>query len=167
MYYILIFEIKKKVTAYISKNTWYIEPGLYLYVGRAKKNLNHRIKRHISKTKKLRWHIDHLTSNKASTVIGYILIPLDSFKSECEIAKELEKYGLNRLKLGATDCRCNGHLLWKESSLDKILKIIKNLEGKNEKDSSHTNINYFSVKLLNHKNPEKNSSPCPNEHSKD
>lgn len=38
-------------------------PGFYFYIGSAQKNLLSRLNRHLSKKKKLHWHIDFVTSN--------------------------------------------------------------------------------------------------------
>ena len=35
-------------------------PGLYLYTGSALRNYEARIRRHLSSTKKMRWHVDYL-----------------------------------------------------------------------------------------------------------
>ena len=37
------------------------EKGGYLYVGSAKRNRDARIRRHLARTKKVRWHVDYLT----------------------------------------------------------------------------------------------------------
>ncbi|NPA14917.1 MAG: GIY-YIG nuclease family protein [Deferribacteres bacterium] len=167
MYYILLLKIKKELVITTSRHRWHIKPGTCLYVGRAKKNLFHRIRRHLSKEKKLRWHIDHLTCRGESDVVGYVLIPLESFPSECEIAQRLEALGFERLNFGSSDCRCRGHLLWKEASLDKILKEIKTLEGRDEKNGHSGDVSPFDCKLFNPEDSGKDGSTCPDNHPED
>ena len=79
--------------------------GYYLYVGSAK-NLK-RIERHFYKNKKLKWHIDYLTTKKYVNVLqAYI-----SNKEESELAKFLGKYFKSIKKFGASDDKiCNSHL---------------------------------------------------------
>ncbi len=36
--------------------------GYYYYIGSAQKNFHHRIKRHLTRDKKIHWHVDHLTT---------------------------------------------------------------------------------------------------------
>lgn len=48
--------------------------GYYYYIGSAQKNLSQRIDRHFRTTKKVHWHIDHLTTNKNIVVkTAYII----------------------------------------------------------------------------------------------
>ena len=42
--------------------------GLYLYTGSAKRNMEARIRRHCSKEKRLRWHIDYLLAAPGAEV---------------------------------------------------------------------------------------------------
>ena len=66
--------------------------GYYYYVGSAQKNLYHRIKRHLTKDKKIHWHIDHLTtipSNKIKRIFFAENQPKDL---EIKIANELSAF---------------------------------------------------------------------------
>ncbi len=88
------------------------QPGYYLYVGSAQKNLSARLERHDKKRKPTRWHIDYL-SNKAE-MLGAIEIP-GPRQRECELAAELsEMFELVTPGFGASDCRCDGHLFYSE-----------------------------------------------------
>jgi len=53
-----------------------IEPGIYGYVGSARGmgGLRSRIARHIAKDKKIRWHIDYLTSLRDVRTLSIIYI---------------------------------------------------------------------------------------------
>ncbi len=112
--YILILHNNKKVTKKIGKlGDFIFLPGYYLYIGSAKKNLDKRIERHIRKEKKLHWHIDYLTTD-------FYMIKVVAFSnvvfSECELAQSIkEEFDLiEPIKgFGASDCRCNTHLFFK------------------------------------------------------
>jgi sugar fermentation stimulation protein A len=86
--------------------------GMYLYVGRARKGLSARIKRHMRRRKKLFWHIDYLLQ-KAK--IERIWIRPDYF-AECTAAREIEKSCPASSTViqgfGSSDCRCPGHLVY-------------------------------------------------------
>ncbi len=67
--YLLIFEVPNSFKI----RSWYLERGLYCYVGSAwgSGGLRARLLRHFSKTKRLRWHIDYVLqhSNPICAVI--------------------------------------------------------------------------------------------------
>jgi Uri superfamily endonuclease len=44
--------------------------GVYIYTGSARRNLEHRIRRHLSAVKRIRWHIDYLLSNPGVRVLA-------------------------------------------------------------------------------------------------
>ena len=81
--------------------------GRYIYTGSARKNLLARVQRHLSKNKKLHWHIDYLLSSPAAAVIDVVL-----FKTpECDI----NRHAVGTIPVvgfGASDCRadCGSHL---------------------------------------------------------
>jgi len=86
------------------------EPGVYLYVGTAQRNLPARLERHARRKKLLRWHIDYL-STKAK-MLGVMIVP-GPRERECELAGELgDVYELAVPGFGASDCRCGGHLFY-------------------------------------------------------
>ena len=63
--YILVLELRKPFLGRIgSLGMIQLEPGTYLYVGSARGpgGLRARIGRHVSKEKRVRWHIDYLTT---------------------------------------------------------------------------------------------------------
>lgn len=59
--------------------------GYYVYIGSAMNNLESRVKRHLSKSKKLHWHIDYLL--KHSQIVE-VIYNLDK-KVECNLSKEI------------------------------------------------------------------------------
>lgn len=89
------------------------KPGIYFYVGSAKRNLSARIERHGRKKKLMHWHIDYL-SVKAE-MLGAIIIHGQRIK-ECKIAEGLGKtLELVVPGFGASDCKCAGHLFYTAS----------------------------------------------------
>lgn len=87
----------------------HLEPGTYCYVGSAMGGLDQRLSRHLSRTKTLRWHIDHLTviCDRAEAWESY-----PRFLPECELARLAEECGMVPAAegFGCSDCRCRTHL---------------------------------------------------------
>jgi len=89
------------------------EPGFYLYVGSAQRNLLARLDRHGRRRKPLRWHIDYLSCH--ATMIGAMTVPGPRTR-ECELARELSgRFDLAVPRFGASDCGCPGHLFYSPS----------------------------------------------------
>ena len=87
--------------------------GTYLYVGSAQRNLAARVGRHFAREKRIRWHIDHLTTHADVTVTRAAIWPLGK-EWECQLAEALVAAELAERVVpgfGASDCRCGGHLL--------------------------------------------------------
>ena len=95
--------------------------GLYLYVGSAQNNLEKRITRHISKTKKKFWHIDYLLDNDFARIIN-VFVKKAGKSMECRTALKLGKNGSVIKNFGCSDCRCPSHLIKIKKSQD-ISKI--------------------------------------------
>ena len=71
--YLLFLEFKEPETLAIGRLGEHAFPaGLYAYAGSALGGIEKRVGRHFSKSKKKRWHIDHLT-DKAEP-LDYIAI---------------------------------------------------------------------------------------------
>ncbi len=87
---------------------FWLERGLYLYVGSAQRSLSARLERHARRIKPLRWHIRYLSAEV--TMVGAMIVP-GLGQRECESARELRHmYELAVSGFGASDCRCGGHL---------------------------------------------------------
>ena len=84
------------------------EPGIYLYVGRARRHLRQRLERHMRHARRRRWHIDYLLEAAAARE-AYIVPTLQ----ECALARELAAAPGARVipRFGSSDCRCPGHLI--------------------------------------------------------
>ena len=83
------------------------KPGIYKYTGSAKKNLNSRLQRHLTKDKKSHWHIDYLTSHP-----DIIIIQVKRFETkECQLNQQTNGK-IPHPGFGSTDCRqhCGSHL---------------------------------------------------------
>ena len=80
--YQLYILVNKDLNLQIRKlGQFHFPAGQYIYTGSAKKNMQSRIKRHRSKDKKCRWHIDYLLVNPHTEVtqVNY------STRPECEL----------------------------------------------------------------------------------
>ena len=81
--------------------------GHYCYVGSARNGLDQRIRRHMSKDKKIHWHIDRLT------MISKEMRAFESFSlTECELGCLVSEAGGSPVMngFGCSDCRCGTHL---------------------------------------------------------
>ena len=63
--YQLHIQLTRPVTITVGRlGKFQFPAGQYVYTGSAKRNLEARIRRHLSKHKKLRWHIDYLLTHR-------------------------------------------------------------------------------------------------------
>ena len=108
--YQLHIQLLRPTRIQIGSLGWHHFPaGHYIYTGSAKRNLEARIQRHLSKHKKLRWHIDYLLAHPAAQIIRVER----SAKAECAWNQQTEgKIVVPRF--GASDCRtgCGSHLTY-------------------------------------------------------
>ena len=95
--------------------------GYYAYVGSAMNSLEGRIKRHLKKEKKMKWHIDFLLQH---AIIKKIFYKESMEKEECSIAKKFNGFDFIP-KFGSSDCKCKSHLFYSKS-IEKIESIVKN-----------------------------------------
>jgi Uri superfamily endonuclease len=106
-------------------------PGIYLYIGRAKKHLRGRLARHLRSEKKFFWHIDYLLREARIKEIWYQL----DFFNECHIASEIiEACGEDCspiLGFGASDCQCPSHLIYYNGE-HSFLSSLRNKSTLNE-----------------------------------
>lgn len=81
--------------------------GCYIYTGSAKRNMHARIRRHLTKSKKLKWHIDYLLSNPSAKVMQVKLFD----EEECGLNQRTSGQLLIP-GFGASDCKhhCGSHL---------------------------------------------------------
>jgi len=98
------------------------EEGIYTYVGSAMGGLGARLKRHLRKQKRKRWHIDYFL--EIAQIVD--LVPIESpTRCECDIATNLAGHFRPIHGFGSSDCRCTGHLFFvgsDKTSLDNIVR---------------------------------------------
>jgi Uri superfamily endonuclease len=118
--YCLIIEVDENQHLKIGKKLELdFKKGYYVYIGSAMNNLESRVKRHLSKTKKYHWHIDYLL--KDNDVIE-VIYNLDK-KVECEISQELVKYNEFIQDFGCSDCECESHLYYYKNKKEAIEEV--------------------------------------------
>lgn len=113
MTYVLLIFLKSGVEKIIGKigKVKFLR-GYYAYVGSARLNFEHRIRRHLKREKTLFWHIDYLLSDERAKVEK---IFYTNQAIEHEVAMSLYKSGFKVVKnFGSSDCNCPGHLFYVE-----------------------------------------------------
>ena len=111
----------------------HFDAGSYLYVGSARRNLRQRVARHLATTKRVRWHIDYLTTRPGVRVVGAVMVQNLSL-AECDLAKKigLDLDGTVPVPgVGMSDCRnrCPAHLWWRRrpTTLDEVVAVLPGL----------------------------------------
>ena len=102
--------------------------GYYVYVGSALNSIDSRIRRHLSKEKKLFWHIDYLLNAPGSSV-EEVILERSPEKWECSVALKISEEGLSTDRFGCSDCKCRSHLFYFESE-ESAKKACLNSFGK-------------------------------------
>ena len=117
--------------------------GTYCYAGSAMNGLDQRIGRHLSREKKIRWHIDYLTLS-ADSVAAYLSESPGEI-GECRMAELMKKAGWTPVKgFGCSDCRCQSHLFRvTEGDENRILSVLGEAAGRS--DSATTLIIYQTL----------------------
>jgi Uri superfamily endonuclease len=87
--------------------TFVFPAGRYVYTGSALRNLEARIARHLSRDKRLRWHIDYLLAAPGARVVRV----RRAAEGECEL-NGATRGAVIVAGFGAGDCRsgCGSHL---------------------------------------------------------
>ena len=109
--YQLFIIVTKEIELKVGKLGKFIFPiGSYVYTGSAKKNIDKRIERHLSKKKNLHWHIDYLLNSDAVQIINI----KKSQMTECSLNKKT-KGTIIINGFGSSDCNlcCKSHLKYK------------------------------------------------------
>jgi Uri superfamily endonuclease len=116
--YQLTIQVRQDSTIQIGKlGTFHFPAGYYVYTGSAKRNLEARIQRHLSKEKRLKWHVDYLLSAPEVEIIKVARWT----EPECEVNQQVNGNVLIP-RFGATDCcaGCGSHLKFL-SKLDALI----------------------------------------------
>ncbi|HIE08421.1 MAG TPA: GIY-YIG nuclease family protein [Armatimonadetes bacterium] len=111
--YQLLLRLKRGRRIKVGKlGAFYLPAGWYVYTGSALKGLEARVRRHLSRPRSKRWHIDYLVEC-ADSIVAF-LYP-SSRRLECELnLKTLSLPGAEVpiLGFGSSDCRtCPAHLV--------------------------------------------------------
>jgi Uri superfamily endonuclease len=112
--YQLWIEVKEPVSLRVgSLGLLDFPAGVFIYTGSARRNLEQRIRRHFSGTKRIRWHIDILLSSPSVRVLAVHR----SRQEECSWNR-LTRGEILFPRFGATDCRkgCVSHLKYISST---------------------------------------------------
>jgi len=119
--YSLIISLKRKKTVRVGQLGVALFPkGTYVYTGSAMGGLAARLKRHLTRKKKSRWHIDHLLKLPEARVDEVIVYP-PAAHQEC---RQNQRIGallgatVVLKRFGASDCKsgCASHLFFFGSS---------------------------------------------------
>ena len=94
-----------------------LKKGHYLYTGSAlgagAASLEKRVARHRRRNKRVKWHVDYLTVRCEIIVVNAICLHANK-RLECQINQQIS-FELNGKPIikraGASDCKCDGHLL--------------------------------------------------------
>lgn len=106
--YQLLIRVSRDCRVRIGKlGTFHFRKGWYVYTGSARNNLSARINRHLSKDKKLRWHIDYLLTDPPVKVVGIRTSSVPECELNCNTPGSVPVPGF-----GSSDCRkkCGSHL---------------------------------------------------------
>lgn len=136
--YLLVLKLKKDQKIQPGKlQKIHFRNGIYLYIGRARRGLQGRLKRHLRKEKKLFWHIDYLLQ-KAE--VEEVWIKRD-FLDECRMARKIKILFKDAVfpanKFGSSDCGCISHLIYLPRSKVALKSLRKSLSF--EKVTIHGN----------------------------
>ena len=106
--YQLFIKLSENISIRVGKLGLFAFPrGNYIYTGSARRNIEARIKRHISNHKILRWHIDYFLENERANIITYRKTNIEECLLNKECAGEIVVPSF-----GSSDCRsnCGSHL---------------------------------------------------------
>ncbi len=87
--------------------TFLFPKGWYIYTGSAKRHLQARISRHLSRDKRMRWHIDYLLASPHASVRRVT----STHKEECCLNQATQGH-IVASGFGSSDCtnHCGSHL---------------------------------------------------------
>jgi Uri superfamily endonuclease len=106
--YQLVIRLAQSSTVRIGRlGVFEMPAGVYVYTGSARRNLEARIRRHLSHEKRLHWHVDYLLGHPDARVIDVFRFA----EPECEVNARTPGRCLVP-GFGASDCRhgCGSHL---------------------------------------------------------
>ena len=96
--------------------------GWYVYVGSALNGIEQRVRRHLSSSKKMHWHIDYLLQNAQIVDVFY---KESDKREECIVAQKFSESCHGIEGFGCSDCSCRSHLFYgSEKQLRRIINQI-------------------------------------------
>ncbi|MCE4601896.1 MAG: GIY-YIG nuclease family protein [Desulfurococcales archaeon] len=103
-YYILLLCIGEQLTVEYGGRRATLPQGLYAYIGSALNSLEARIRRHLTPVKKVRWHIDRLTTSPHASPLQILACRTRARGLEPCIASKLAAKGYSGPpRFGSTD----------------------------------------------------------------
>jgi Uri superfamily endonuclease len=129
--YLLVIKLKENQRISIGQQgTKKLSKGIYLYVGRARRGLQSRIKRHLSQKKKIFWHIDYLLQKAEIQEVWIKRNFFDECQTALEVKAILKDTSSPLRKFGASDCNCPSHLFYFPESIIFLESLRKRLSFK-------------------------------------
>jgi sugar fermentation stimulation protein A len=126
--YLLVLYLRRNQKIKIGKHPDTIfAQGVYLYVGRAKKELRGRLNRHLSKKKKLFWHIDYLLETAEIKEIWVKKRILDECQTVISLKNSLNASLPPWARFGSSDCKCSSHLFDISGCVQDLPSLAKKL----------------------------------------
>lgn len=111
--YALLLALDEEATIAVGKlGTFLFPAGYYLYIGSARGGLFHRLRRHLERRKKLRWHIDYLRQWANVIEVWYLFSEESLECSWAQAAAAMPQAQIPIPGFGSSDCRCRSHLLY-------------------------------------------------------
>jgi len=128
--YVVVLSLRRAVALRVgAMGRIVFAPGAYVYVGSAAGGVERRVARHKAVSgKKLRWHIDYLRAR--ASWVGALMFPNDG--GECLLAQKAAGAvggAAWPARFGASDCRCEGHLIAAEATPDKAMTALMAMGG--------------------------------------
>ena len=119
--YVLIINVKHNIGIKIGAlGKINFKKGKYAYVGSSQNNLTKIIRRHLSKNKKKKWHIDYLLMNPHVKVESAHCKEAKK-DEECKIAHMLSSVEEPVRGFGSSNCKCHSHL-FRLKSIDHFIR---------------------------------------------
>ncbi len=102
--YMIVLSLPERIV--LEKSGSILDPGFYVYVGSAWNSLTGRLKRHLTRPKRVHWHVDELT-NSADVVM---VLAFPGKRIEEELSRFMAKRFESVPGFGATDLRVDSNL---------------------------------------------------------
>lgn len=127
--YVLVIDMKSKVDIRVGQlGTIPFTPGKYLYVGRAKRYLQARLRRHLRNDKKIFWHIDYLLQDARLEDIWLKRGFIDECQTAAAILSASPEGSCPAPGFGSSDCRCPSHLIYYSGQVRALPRILSTFE---------------------------------------